>query len=105
MSDLNELAREIRGIKGDVFQVEEWCSPYKIPALLALIHAEVSGALEAFRRDDRENFAEKLADTLFRVLDIAGGLGWQGPADFDAVVRRKLEKHRGRGYHHGGKRV
>lgn len=71
------------------------------PRILALIHSEASEALEAFRKDDRENFAEELADVLIRVLDCGGGLG----IDLDATVAAKLEKNRSRGYKHGGKRV
>jgi NTP pyrophosphatase (non-canonical NTP hydrolase) len=75
--------------------------PYKVPAVLALIHSEASEALEAFRVGDRANFEEELADVLIRVLDCAAGLG----IDMDANVRAKLEKNRTRGYRHGGKAV
>lgn len=74
---------------------------YKVPAVLALIHSEASEALEGFRLNDRENFAEEMADVLIRVLDCAGGLG----IDMDAEVRAKLEKNRQRGFRHGGKAV
>ena len=47
---------------------------YKIPAVLALVHSEVSEALEAFRIDDKENFIEELADVVIRVLDLSEGL-------------------------------
>lgn len=74
---------------------------YRVPAVLALIHSEVSEALEAFRKDDRDNFAEELADVVIRTLDCAGGLG----IDLEKAVLAKLEKNRGRGFRHGGKRV
>lgn len=80
---------------------EDWESTYKIPAILALIHSEVSEALEAFRHDDRENFAEELADVIIRVLDCAYGMR----IDIDDEVARKIEANRGRGHKHGGKRV
>lgn len=73
----------------------------KIGTLLALIHSEVSEALEGLRHHDRSNFEEELADTLIRVLDVSTGLG----VDMDAVVRAKLEKNRQRGVRHGGKAV
>lgn len=102
---LNELATEINGINRangwQVVKPEEWQDTYKIPGILALIHSEASEALEAFRKDDRENFAEELADVLIRVLDCGGGLG----IDLDATVAAKLKKNRSRGYKHGGKRV
>lgn len=102
---LQQLADEIREINRangwNVTQASEWSDTYKVPAILALIHSEVSEALEAFRKDDGENFMEEMADVLIRVLDCVGGF----ESDFDAVVRAKLEKNRQRGFRHGGKRV
>lgn len=80
---------------------ESWDDERHIPALLCLIHSEVSEALEGFRHGDRENVAEELADTLIRVLDLACGLG----IDMDGEVERKLAKNRERGLRHGGKRI
>jgi NTP pyrophosphatase (non-canonical NTP hydrolase) len=85
----------------NVANPQSWQDPYKIPAVIALIHSEASEALEAFRKDDRPNFEEELADTVIRVLDLTAGLG----IDIDAVVAAKLAKNRTRGYRHGGKRV
>ncbi len=102
---LNDLASEIREINQangwSVTHSEDWGMPYKVPAILALIHSEVSEALEAFRKNDSVNFAEELADVLIRVLDCCPGLG----IDVDAAVQAKLEKNRTRGYRHGGKRI
>ena len=88
---LNELAREVidvnRANGWEVLQPDDWSDqPYKVPAFLALIHSEVSEALEGYRHCDRENFAEELADVVIRVLDCASGLG----IDMDAEVRAKL---------------
>ena len=105
MGPLQALAHEIRRINVDngwsVTQAADWNGTYKVPAILALIHSEVSEALEAFRRDDRDNFGEELADILIRVLDCAPGLG----VDLDAAVAKKLEVNKTRGFHHGGKRI
>ena len=102
---MNELAKEINEINTNngwnVLQPSQWDDTYKIPAILALIHSEVSEALEAFRKGDRANFDEELADVIIRVLDCSGGLG----IDIDAVVRAKLEKNKTRGWRHGGKKV
>lgn len=76
-------------------------SNYKIPAILALVHSEISEALEAFRKNDWKNFSEELADIVIRVLDCSGGLG----IDLDTCVADKIEKNKARGYRHGGKRV
>ena len=80
---------------------DQWADTYKVPAVLALVHSEVSEALEAFRKDDRENFREELADVIIRVLDCATGLG----LDMGEAVRLKMAANRKRSYRHGGKRV
>ena len=103
---LNDLGRSIvvinRGNGWNVCVPADWSNErYKIPAVLALIHSEVSEALEGFRCGDKENFTEELADVLVRVLDCASGLG----LDMDEAVRAKLEKNKGRGFRHRGKRV
>jgi NTP pyrophosphatase (non-canonical NTP hydrolase) len=102
----DELGREIIGINmangWNVTTPDSWADEaYKVPAVLALIHSEVSEALEAFRKDDPENFAEEMADVVIRVLDCTHGLG----IDLGMAVLEKLEVNRGRGHRHGGKRV
>ena len=102
---LNELAAEIREINRangwNVTEEADWMATYKVPAILALVHSEVSEALEAFRVNDIGHFAEELADIVIRVLDIAPGFG----IDMDNEIARKLAKNRKRGYRHGGKRI
>lgn len=68
---------------------------------IALIHSEVSEALEALRTYDRENFAEELADVIIRVTSVAYGLG----IDLDTEVAAKIVKNSTRGQRHGGKAV
>lgn len=68
-----------------------------IATRLALIHSEVSEALEALRVGDMENFAEELADVVIRVADLAGGLG----IDLEGEIKKKMEKNKARGYKHG----
>lgn len=103
--NMNTLAAEIIEINTangwNCTTPAQWEDTYKVPAILALVHTEVSEAVEAFRHDDKENFIEELADVIIRVLDCAGGLGM----DIDAAVRAKLEKNKTRGFRHGGKRV
>lgn len=102
---LNALASEIieinRANGWNCTTPDDWENTYKIPAILSLITSETSEALEAFRHNDKENFAEECADQIIRVLDLTAGLG----IDIDTEVRKKLEKNRGRAYRHGGKRV
>ena len=78
-----------------------WGEKFAIPSALALIHSEVSEALEAFRGRDLANFEEEMADVLIRVLDVTHGMG----IDLAGAVLAKLEKNRARGYRHGGKAV
>lgn len=100
---LNELAATINEINvangWKIATPETWEDERHLPALLCLVHSEISEALEGFRHGDRENVAEELADALIRILDIAGGLG----IDMDREVHAKLEVNRHRGYKHGGK--
>lgn len=102
---MNELAKEIIAINTangwNCTKPEQWEDTYKVPAILALVHTEISEAVEAFRHNDKENFIEEMADVVIRVLDCTGGLG----LDIDAAIRAKLEKNKTRGFRHGGKRV
>ena len=106
-STLQHLAFEIRKVNRDngfelVFR-EDWeleGNNRLIPEKVALIHSEVSEALEAYRHNDRENFLEECADAVIRILSLVGGL----TDDFDKVLLDKLEVNRGRGHKHGGKR-
>jgi NTP pyrophosphatase (non-canonical NTP hydrolase) len=68
--------------------------------LLALIHSEVSEALEADRKGDDENFVEELADTCIRIFDLCGTKG----IDLEKAILEKMERNRSRSYKHGGKR-
>lgn len=78
-----------------------WEDENQIPADLALIHSEVSEALEAFRKGDKEGFAEELADIFIRVVGLAHGL----EIDLGEGVEAKNEKNRQRAYRHGGKKL
>lgn len=105
MKTFNELAKEIVCINTangwNVLKESEWHDEYKVPAILALITSETSEALEAFRKNDKVNFAEECADQIIRILDMTAGLN----IDIDAAIREKLEKNKTRGFRHGGKRV
>ena len=82
---------------------------------LALIHSEVSEALEELRNGSQpdawwyndkdvykpEGFPVELADIIIRVLDLAGGLD----IDMATVLEQKIEYNRTRPFRHGGKRA
>lgn len=67
--------------------------------LLALIHSEVSEALEADRKGDQENFAEELADVCIRIFDLCGSKG----IDLENAIVDKMNRNKGRSYKHGNK--
>lgn len=76
--------------------------PMTVPVKLALIHSEVSEALEVFRKShDLEEFGSELADIIIRVGQLGVGLG----IDLDAAVAAKQEKNRNREHQHGGRLI
>lgn len=105
INTLDKLAKEIRKINEangwKVTKPEDWNDTYKIPAILCLIHSEVSKALEDFRKDNREHFAEEIADVMIRCLDLCAGQN----IDIEKEILAKLEKNKLRGFRHGGKKV
>jgi NTP pyrophosphatase (non-canonical NTP hydrolase) len=74
-------------------------TPRETGTLLALIHSEVSEALEADRKGDQENFEEELADVCIRIFDLCGSRG----IDLEKAIFEKMERNRGRSHKHGGK--
>ena len=67
------------------------------PTVLALIHSEVSEALEAHREEELGEFGEELADIIIRVGDLAESEN----VDLQSEVERKMEKNREREKPHG----
>jgi hypothetical protein len=78
---------------------------------LALIHSEISEALECYRNhpehiadiyiDNRkpEGFGVELADAVIRIADLCGAIG----VDLEEMIRLKHEYNTTRPYRHGGK--
>lgn len=73
--------------------------PRETGTLLALIHSEVSEALEADRKGWKDNFTEELADVCIRVFDLCGSR----EIDLETAIIKKMEYNKGRTYKHGGK--
>lgn len=85
-----------------------------VPELLALIHSEVSEALEAYRdvgieQLDRvwydesgykpEGFTVELADVLIRIADLCGEFN----LDLEQALTEKMAYNKTRSYRHGNK--
>lgn len=83
--------------------------PIEIPEMIALLHSEVSEALESWRNGEtmlwyRENgkpegIAAEFADILIRLGDYAERLG----IDLTQAVAEKMAYNATRGYRHGNK--
>lgn len=80
---------------------EHWEDEHFVPANLALIHSEVGEATEAWRLNDKENYAEELADVALRLFINAYGMG----IDLVGAIEKKMIKNRHRPHKHGGKRL
>jgi NTP pyrophosphatase (non-canonical NTP hydrolase) len=79
-----------------------WDEPREIGTQIALMHSELSEALEAAREgnfEGKDGVVEELADTIIRILDTCGQYSW----DLEATLLRKMAYNRGREYRHGNK--
>lgn len=74
-----------------------WDHPREVGTMIALVHSELSEALEADRHNDADNFAEELADVVIRIADMAGGMG----INLEQAIVDKMEINAGRAQLHG----
>lgn len=88
-----------------------WNDEPNIPEKLALIHSEISEALEAYRSNEMvtrisesgkpEGFAVELADAVIRILDLCGYLR----IDLESEIELKHNYNTTRPYRHGDKKA
>jgi NTP pyrophosphatase (non-canonical NTP hydrolase) len=69
--------------------------------LIALMHSELSEALEAMRNHDfkKDDVAEELADCCIRIFDYCGARN----IDLEKAIFKKIEYNETRPYRHGKK--
>lgn len=110
ISEMQRRAHEMSRAKGWYDGV---VNTFNVPEKLALVHSEVSEALEAYRDPTRsatetyytaggkpEGVPSEFADVLIRIGDLAGALG----IDLEKAVEEKLAFNAQRPHRHGGKR-
>lgn len=72
----------------------------QVATKFALIHSEVSEALEAHRKNQgKRRIGEELCDIIIRTLDLAEGLG----INLDEILAVTIPANKERPYKHGGK--
>lgn len=119
MNDLNFLNRLASSIYDNAASKGWWNEQTaqerdaKIPEKIALMHAELSEALEEYRDGHNpqeiyykpenpskpEGIPMEIADTIIRALDFCAGYG----IDIDEAIRVKMKYNATRPFKHGGK--
>ena len=106
--DINKLIEKSHDI---AISKGGWDKEREIPELIALIHSELSEALEEYRVSENldiryennkpEGFVVELADVLIRIFDLSG----KYKIDLKKALETKLKYNETREYRHGNKKA
>jgi NTP pyrophosphatase (non-canonical NTP hydrolase) len=105
----NEFARKMHEI---AIEKGWWSEERRFGELIALMHSELSEALEEarngkspqtiyFEGEKPRGIPIEFADLIIRLADVCGKLG----IDMDEAIQLKVEYNKKRPYRHGGKRL
>lgn len=98
-----EFIRSLRKIQKECHSIAKshgwWDKRRTFGDCIALIHSELSEALDAYRHDEGDaHIKEELADAIIRILDFAEKKNY----DLGVAIITKMDKNRNRPYRHGG---
>lgn len=93
--------KEFIDVCHDVAKSKGWWDEHRNDGeLIALMHSELSEALEAMRKDaSEEDVAEELADCCIRIFDYCGAKN----IDLQQALLKKIDYNKTRPFKHGKK--